>query len=94
MSDQGRSSDVVGELADRLSRVQDFNQAYSYILIELIRGIAQLEPYPQQYVSSMFKRVRDRADTQSVESEGHPVSAECRLMIETVFRLAGKGLRK
>lgn len=80
------------KLADALGQAQAQNLAHSYILLEIVRDLAQIQPDPQKYLASVFERVSGRADQDPIEKEGHPVKAEFRWTVETFFRQAGQAI--
>jgi hypothetical protein len=81
------------DVGDIVGQAQALNRSNSYILMELVRDIARVQPNPQKYLADMFERISARADKGPIEKEAHPVNAEFRDAISQFFSLAGKNLR-
>jgi hypothetical protein len=81
-------------LGAALAQPQAFNRAHNHILMEIVRDIARSQPDPHKYVSDMFERISARADRRPIEREAHPVTAEFRDAIASLFSTAGKNLTK
>jgi hypothetical protein len=82
------------EVGAAVGQAQAFNRSNSYILMELVRDLARVQPDPQQYLSDVFERVSARADLGPIEEEAHPSTVEFRNALSQFFVLAGKNLEK
>ncbi|MGH6848273.1 MAG: hypothetical protein ACREC0_12800 [Methylocella sp.] len=81
-------------LVAAVGQAQAFNFANQYILLELVRDLANSKPDGHKYLADMFERISARADRFPIEEEVHPVNAEFRLAISTFFSQARMGVEK
>jgi hypothetical protein len=88
------SNEALKRLVAAVGQAQGFNQANSFILMEVVCDLARLQPDPEKYLAAMFERVSARGDQGPIEKEAHPAIVEFRYATETFFALAGKRFRK